>query len=375
MKVCHVTSGHANTDPRIFQKQCVSLAKAGYDVTLVAPGTGEKEECGVRVIGAGEKPVSRLKRMFRFSAQVAEKAAAQCADVYHLHDPELLRYVARLCKTGALVVFDSHEDVIEDIAEKPYIPRVFRGLVSRIYAVFFRRTSKKLAGLVSVTPHLQKKLEPYCKNTVMITNYPILTNLPDRTIKTPGAPFMVCFTGNLSPVWNLVAATQAVEALDHAQLRLCGRPDEATLSQLRSRPSWNSKVQYLGQLSLAQAQQEQKAADVGLALSSYCLNSGWKTGTLGNTKIFEYMAMGLPVICTDFDLWTGFVEKYHCGICVKPDDVQAITAALRELQKHPEEALEMGKNGQRAVLEEFNWASQEPVLLAFYQKLEQLRAV
>ena len=375
MKVCHVTSGHANTDPRIFQKQCVSLAKAGYDVTLVAPGTGEKEESGVRVIGAGEKPVSRLKRMFRFSAQVAERAAALQADIYHLHDPELLRYVGWLRGTGALVVFDSHEDVIEDIAEKPYIPPMFRGLVSRTYAVFFRRTAKKLAGLVSVTPHLQKKLESYCENTVMITNYPILTELPNRTIKKPGTSFIVCFTGNLSPLWNLVPAAQAVETLDHAQLRICGRPDEATLSQLRPRPSWNSKVQYLGQLSLAQAKQEQKDADVGIALCGYCRNTGWKTGTLGNTKIFEYMAMGLPVVCTDFDLWEEFVERYHCGICVQPDDVQAISAALRELQEHPEEAIRMGQNGQQAAREEFNWASQEPVLLAFYQKLEQMRSV
>ena len=374
MKVCHVTSGHANTDPRIFQKQCVSLAKAGYDVTLVAPGTGEKEERGVLVIGAGEKPVSRLKRMFLFSAQVAERAAALRADVYHLHDPELLRYVDRLRKTGALVVFDSHEDVVEDIAEKLYIPRIFRGLVSRMYEAFFRRTAKKLAGLVSVTPHLQKKLEPYCANTVMITNYPILTDLPDRTMRDPGTPFTVCFTGNLSPIWNLVPAAQAVESLDHARLRICGRPDEATISQLRDRPSWDNEVRYLGQLSLAQAKQEQKDADVGLALSSYCRNSGWKTGTLGNTKIFEYMAMGLPVVCTDFDLWKEFVERYHCGICVQPNNVQAITTALRELQEHPKEALQMGKNGQRATREEFNWASQEPVLLAFYQKLEQLRA-
>lgn len=371
IRVCHVTSCHAHTDPRIFQKECVSLAKAGYAVTLVAPGTGEQEEKGVRVIGAGEKPASRLERMFRYSAQVVERAAALRADVYHLHDPELLRYVDRLRRTGALVVFDSHEDVMEDIAEKPYIPRMFRGLVSRVYGVFFRRTAKKLAGLISVTPHLQKKLEPYCENTVMITNYPILTALPQRKLRDPAAPFTACFTGNLSPVWNLVSAAEAVEALENAQLRICGRPEEATLSRLRPRPSWDRTVRYLGQLTLAQARQEQKAADVGLALSSYCRNSGWKIGTLGNTKIFEYMAMGLPVVCTDFDLWKEFVERYRCGICVRPDDVPAITAALRELQAHPEEALQMGKNGQRAVQEEFNWASQEPVLLAFYKKLEQ----
>ena len=31
-KVCHMTSGHRSDDVRVFYKECVSLAKAGYDV-------------------------------------------------------------------------------------------------------------------------------------------------------------------------------------------------------------------------------------------------------------------------------------------------------------------------------------------------------
>ena len=31
IRVCHMTSAHPAEDVRIFQKECVSLAKAGYD--------------------------------------------------------------------------------------------------------------------------------------------------------------------------------------------------------------------------------------------------------------------------------------------------------------------------------------------------------
>ena len=50
--VCHMTSAHASDDTRIFYKECVSLAKAGYEVSLVARGPA-REEADVRVVGVG----------------------------------------------------------------------------------------------------------------------------------------------------------------------------------------------------------------------------------------------------------------------------------------------------------------------------------
>lgn len=84
IRVCHVTSVHRSTDPRIFHKECVSLAKAGYEVVLVAPGTGEHVEQGVRIVGAGEVPASRRERMFRYAGQVVEMALAQKAELLSL---------------------------------------------------------------------------------------------------------------------------------------------------------------------------------------------------------------------------------------------------------------------------------------------------
>ena len=61
-KVCHMTSAHPPEDIRIFRKECVSLAKAGYDVYLVEPG-GTYEKDNVHIIGVGPLPGSRRERM------------------------------------------------------------------------------------------------------------------------------------------------------------------------------------------------------------------------------------------------------------------------------------------------------------------------
>ena len=45
IKVCHMTSAHEEEDIRIFRKECVSLAEAGYDVYLVERGESYEKNC------------------------------------------------------------------------------------------------------------------------------------------------------------------------------------------------------------------------------------------------------------------------------------------------------------------------------------------
>ena len=99
MKVCHMTSAHPPEDVRIFYKECVSLANAGYDVYLVAKGESY-EKNGVHIIGVGQPSGGRLSRMTKFSKQVYQAALAVNADIYHFHDPELLPYGLKLKRRG-----------------------------------------------------------------------------------------------------------------------------------------------------------------------------------------------------------------------------------------------------------------------------------
>ena len=73
IKVCHLTSNHSPEDIRIFHKECVSLAKAGYHVYLVERGeTYDKN--GVHIIGIGSTPQNPIKRMKESAKKVYQTA-------------------------------------------------------------------------------------------------------------------------------------------------------------------------------------------------------------------------------------------------------------------------------------------------------------
>ncbi|SUA50903.1 GDP-mannose-dependent alpha-(1-6)-phosphatidylinositol monomannoside mannosyltransferase [Oligella ureolytica] len=86
-------------------------------------------------------------------------------------------------------------------------------------------------------------------------------------------------------------------------------------------------------------------------------------------KMFEYMSAGVPVIGSNFPLWKEIIEGNQCGLCVDPLEPQAIAEAIDYLVTHPAEAEQMGRNGQKAVHERYNWGIEEAKLLEFYNNL------
>ncbi|PYU29046.1 MAG: hypothetical protein DMG32_01175 [Acidobacteria bacterium] len=87
------------------------------------------------------------------------------------------------------------------------------------------------------------------------------------------------------------------------------------------------------------------------------------------TKLFEYMAAGVPVIASDFPDWRKIIDAARCGLLVPPEDPRAIATAMEYLLTHPEEAREMGLRGRQAVEGSYVWDVEKKTLLDLYDSL------
>lgn len=359
-RICHVTSVHPYTDGRIFWKECQSLAKR-YEVCLIAPNVEDQILDGVKIYGV-RLPKSRLKRVRRLDL-VFQKMIEVNAEVYHFHDPELMPIGLKVKKVGKKIIFDSHEDVPVQITERDNIPKMLRNGIRLTYSLYEKYALKRYDAVVSVTPSIVKRLEKINPNIYQITNYPIFKDIEDHRLWQN----IICFTGGISPQWMHENVIRAMEDSDVKYL-MAGPVEGTYLEKLKRLPAWE-KVDYIGIVKSKEVIGIQQRCLAGIALNDYVANVGYKLGSLGNTKLFEYMMSGIPVIATDFILWKDIIDKYKCGLCVNPRDTNAIAQAITYLKEHPEEAKQMGDNGRKAVQEQYNWTPQEKILFKMYKKV------
>jgi len=364
VKVCHLTSAHSRYDIRIFIKECRSLAINGYDVTLIVNDDKDDEILdGVRIVSTKYKYKNRIDRFIRSRKKLLDKAIEIDASIYQLHDPDLLPIGNKLKSLGKKVIFDSHEDVPQQIKDKEWIPKILRNLISKLYGFYENWSISKYDGVISVTPHIVERLKRINPNTVMITNYPIV-NKDEEIIRKPQKA--ICFAGGVSEQWNHDVILKAIEDIKDIKYILAGKGSEEYFNKLKALPSWN-KVEYRGIVPHKEVKNIYSISMAGIALNYS--RQAKDNGTLGNTKLFEFMEAKLPVICTNYALWEKIINEYKCGICVNPSNVEEIKNAIRFIIDNPSEAYKMGENGRRAVIEKYNWNTQEKVLLELYESL------
>jgi glycosyltransferase involved in cell wall biosynthesis len=364
MKVCHFTSVHKSNDIRIFHKECVSLAEAGHEVYLVATNTEEKKVSGVQILSVNVEYSGRISRMLKTSKNVYKRVLKVDADIYHFHDPELLRFGLKLKRKGKKVIYDAHEDVPRQIMAKYWIPKLFRKLISVCFERYENYVAKRLSAIVVSTPHIRDRFIKINPITIDVCNYPLVNELMEPS-RWEDKKNEICYVGGISEVRGINQLMDSLVYTPEIRLNLAGSfSNEILEKQIRAKEKWN-KVEfygYVGREELLSIFERSKVGMVTLLPTPNHMESL-------PIKMFEYMSAGIPVICSNFPLWEEIVRSNKCGICVDPKDPEGIATAIEYLMKNQEESQQMGQHGRLSIKEKYNWDIEITKLLKVYNSL------
>ncbi len=365
-KICHITSVHPWNDIRIFSKECRSLAQSGFDVNIIAFGAPDDRIHGVRIINAGEKPAGRLKRIFSAGNRIGRLAMNQNADVFHIHDPELVPLGKKLARNGKKVIYDIHEDVPRQLLDKPYLSPFFARLISAVFEIYENRSVRKFAALCCATPFIRDRFEKLHNLVVDINNYPLLSEIPDHNEDfTAEKQKKVCYIGAISEIRGLLPLVDAMSLCGGIRLDLAGEFQDKDLKQKAMKSEGWKFVNELGLIDRNVAQKIKSESMAGIVTFLPAANHV----NAQPNKIFEYMAAELPVIGSDFPMWKEIILSNQCGFCVNPSSPREIADAIIEIVADRDKVVKMGNNGRKAVEEKYNWASEEAKLIHTYRRI------
>lgn len=362
MRICHITTVHTPFDGRIFHKECRSLAKAGNEVFLVAPYDKDEEVDGIKM-RAIKKRSNPFVRILISPPKAFFNALATKSDVYHLHDPELLLLGMFFFLLGKKTIFDSHENVGEQILTKEYIPtRILRSIVAFIYGFTEKFCALFLSGVVAVNEDIRKRFS-FKKNTVIIRNYPIQENVNVRYAEVEkGKLPVVLYAGGLTRIRGIKEIILAMERVN-AELWLLGPWESNTYREdCESLLGWE-KCNYLGVIPFGRQYDYLRVADIGM-VSLYPEKNYLRSLPV---KAFEYMACNMPMIMSNFAFWKENFSE--CAIFADPLDPTEIAEKINTLLKDKDLSDALAAAGLKTVNEKYSWEAESKKLIAFYDKI------
>lgn len=368
--IVHLTTVHHPQDPRITKKQLPTLHEAGFEVTLVASGRDDEMPTAIPHVSlpSSESRIQRLPLLWT----AYRRACALHADVYQIHDPELIPVGFLLKqKMGAPIIYDMHENY---------------GAKGKVLGWGLRVLERWCFGWADHVLVAEESYRPIVENHGRDPTYIGNYFKPVEAADSSAAPKDDRGTGTATPTRLLYTGTIANKRGLHVMLDLassiqrrgraetikivgiCRHADQRAAAEARIRQeNLHSVVECVGwteYVAPSTMVPYYQWADVGLVLFRRHPNFVESMPT----KFYEYLYYGLPIICSDFPLWVNFVDKYDCGIAVTPGDEEAVLGTLRRWQENPEEYQTYMRNA-RATASEYRWEAMADRLVQVYRDL------
>lgn len=357
---CAVTND-LNFDQRM-QKTCISLAQAGYDVTLI----GRKLRKSIPVRFRNIKSY-RMVCLFNkgplfyaeYNFKLFFKLLFSKQDIICSVDLDTLvacSWAARI--KNKKLIFDAHEFFVE-------VPEVVnRKWVKKIWHFIEQQCVPKAHAHYTVGPELANLFSQRlgCK-------FEVVRNMPYKRTASlnnpPQKPYFILYQGALNPARGIEAMIDAMVFLKGIEFHIVGSgPLEKDLKARVSKNKLENKVRFLGYMEPEELAQYTQKAFLGLNVSEPLGLSYYYSL---NNKFFDYIQAGVPSLINAFPEYIKLNNQYEVGVLCESNP-QQLASKTNTLLKDSNKYNYLKQQCIKAA-NELNWENEQSKLLSIYESV------
>ena len=378
-----VVFSHYPADPRP-RRAAEALLKEGMQIDLICEGDGKqpKREIldGLEIIripikhrrgGALSYAYQYFAFIFISAVILGWRTLRRRYDLVYVHNmPDILVLSAIVPKLfGAKVILDQHDPM-------PELMRTIFGMEENSFAVRVIRRLEKwsiaYADLVITVNVACQRI--FSERSCRVEKIGVVMNSPDGDIfpyraarsyplRKSGEPVVLIYHGSLVERNGLELAVEALalihESIPTVELRVYGRSTpylEQVMEKARGL-GLDGKVHYLGPKTLEELVHEIESADVGVIPNQRNTFTDINTPT----RIFEYLALGKPVIAPS----TQGIQDYFDSeslLYFESGNAQDLAEKIAYAATHAAEVRELAERGQQ-VYRAHSWQQERETLV------------
>ncbi len=367
-RVLLISSVHPPTDPRIVYKTGPALLE-DYEVFCALPGARANDFVPeIRMISLPHFD-NLLFRLLFTHPLILWKCLKLRPAIVHIFVPELIPVAFVFHWLGAVVIYE----VQENMYKKFEIKRTNNASVFQSLFRYFDRAARKKFHFIFTEKSYLREYSDLIYPGVVVQNYvslPFIDRYSNDTDSVSTIPvFFYCGVISMERAFDtLVAALVKLKKLYpdfHVHLFGPMRFSSVEAENLSGYRTIKKHLTFHGYTNLKNVLGYARKSWAGIAL----LKPVADYPESYPTKLFEYMALNLPVITSDFPLYRAIVERAQCGFCISPYDADELCETLHWIIRHPELANSKGHKGRIAAEQYYNWDSEQKTLLALYKKI------
>ncbi len=307
--------------------------------------------------------INRFPAFMKVNRLLAQEAIAAKPDGVLVHDLEVLRAgVIAKKELEVPLLYHTHEDWPAMVSERSR-------LEASVFSFLEKRYCKHVEHVYVPSEGIGKKYREWgLRVTVQYASKSTssLPKLPLDLVRDLRArcglsekDFIVGVAGSLGrseALHNILIALKSLPP--HVKLLIIGGLEEKVkaVKDLASMEGISDRVSYTGVLATKPYMMHVGTLDLGLALF---IGKTPNVVHVAPIKLFDYMAMGIPVVASDYPTMRKIIEDAGCGIVVNPEEPSRISTAISQLLEDQQRRNTMSNAARAAFESTFCWEKQQ----------------